>query len=320
MVTELNFVNHNNERFTSFEYDYHLNFVLSGFSKLIYDQSNFRLRFTDSVFLITLGMIIPSVIVYFASLKEKIRFGLSNVLATLVIAVLMTLPLSLPIWENVSVLQKTQFPWRWLAVISMCGAIFAAAGFKLLFEYFPTNKRPLVILTAGLMIAGFAFTFIRVMQPLIQNPKKDFNQIVERLKTSRSNDAWWTIWATGEAIRGSGVISINDRQFELISSRPTEKVIKFSEGATVKARLNIFYYPHWKAFAGDREIEVGRNEDGSMLLYLPAEEIEVKIIFVEPSFVRVAYHLSFLAWILFFLSAGFLSLKNFKSPQLSNID
>ncbi len=49
-------------------------------------------------------------------------------LATLVVAVLLTLPISAPLWALPLPLRRVQFPWRVLTLVSLCGAALAALG------------------------------------------------------------------------------------------------------------------------------------------------------------------------------------------------
>ena len=70
-------------------------------------------------------------------------------------------PLSLFLWEHVSLLQKIQFPWRLLGLLSLLGSVIVAISFDKVREIFRSNLRPLGILAVGFILAGVVFTLPR---------------------------------------------------------------------------------------------------------------------------------------------------------------
>jgi uncharacterized membrane protein len=314
MLTELNFVAHNNERFISADYDFRRHFLVSEIFDRIFNLNNLKIRFIDTVFFITLGIIISCALLYFANLKDKREFKLASIAAPLAFALFMLSPLSLPVWENFTVLQKVQFPWRWMTIISVCGTIFIAAGAANLLDFSKRSSRPLVFLALGLIVVAFAFNFLKTMNPLITYPRAELNQISARLKDSRSNDCWWTVWMNNGAFQiKERAFAGSDRIIEIRNWQPTQKIVKVSAGETNSLILAAIYYPHWRAEVNGISVQVQNNGDGLISVPIPVKESIVNLYFQEPFAVRTASVISVFTWLI--LIAGiipgfFINLKN----------
>ncbi|MEK7723093.1 MAG: 6-pyruvoyl-tetrahydropterin synthase-related protein [Acidobacteriota bacterium] len=302
MVSELSFVNHATEEFTSGAYDFHKNFV-GAFLYLPFAEYDDRtLWFCDLMLFITLALFIPSAILYYRNRQEK-QPKLFSVVALLAFAIFISTPLSLPIWENLEPLQKVQFPWRWLAVISMSGVIFVAAGYETFISYFQSEKRPVAILTIGLIFAGFVFTVTQVIKPASFIPQDQFNESIAKLESKDSYPCWWAIWSKSEAFKEKTKVLAKDRQIEIQDWNLQEKRFQISAGEAQNLRLALFYYPYWKATVNEKMIELKPAADGTILLPIENEKTDVRVWFEEPAKIKNITLLSMFSWFILFLSA-----------------
>ena len=307
MILEMDFVKHSTAQFTLDRYDFRNHLAFSYFFSEAQNEVLKNLWYLDTLMLITFGVFLPSVFVFYRSRKTSDAPKLWNVLTVLAFSVFISSILSKPIWENFSLLQKIQFPWRWLSVISMCGVIFNAAVFEDLLKFFRTEKRWVVFLSGGLISAALFFSAYKIMRPVDQYSRADFNPMVERLRTAGSYECWLPIWANPEAIPDSRLAS-GDRPRETVADKQTEKIFRFPAGAPVTTQIKTFYYPHWQAFANNEKIEVGKAASGAILLSIPAEETIVRLEFVEPAYIKTANYVSVFSWAGLFGLAAFLSL------------
>ncbi len=82
--------------------------------------------------------------------KHKTRFlPAFSITASFLIATFMITPLSRPLWDNLPLLPFTQFPWRFLSVQALFGAI-AVGGLALL----PKHKLIVPLLIVGIAVSG----------------------------------------------------------------------------------------------------------------------------------------------------------------------
>lgn len=294
LVTEINLVNHNSPEFTSDIYDFHKNFAFAYFFTSAEDRVAMQLFYVDKLILFTLSIFIPALFFYFLFKKKQGISKLSGIIAFLAFSIFITMELSVGIWEIMPILSKIQFPWRFLSVVSLGGAICVAAGIENILASLKTAKRPLAILALGFMFMGVAFTTTQVMRPFYQNPKEHFEPMVNRLSDSISYEYWWSIWAKKDALTET---DISVRNYTEISRSQKEIIIEFDEGNPIKTPVKLFYYPHWKATVNDISVTIEKDENGVILVPIPAEKSKVRIYFEEPFLVKAASFLSILSWL-----------------------
>jgi hypothetical protein len=92
---------------------------------------------------------------------------------------------------------------------------------------------------------------------------------------------------------------------------PQQRVFHVEAGAATEARVQTFFYPHWKATAGGRNLTVHPDHDGTLVVVLPSEATDVNLEFREPNRSRYASGLSLLGWGLI----GGLSLRRKRSSS-----
>jgi len=296
MLLEIGFVKHNTEQFTLDRYDYRLNFAFSYFFTEGGAQTMQTLWFLDTMLLVTLGAFLPCAAIYYLYARSAETPKLFNALILLVFSVFMASAVSEKVWENIAFLQKIQFPWRWLAIVSLTGVIFNAAAFETVVKLFRTEKRWLAFLVFGLIFAAFAFTAVKIMRPVYQYPRADFNPLVERLRTAASYECWMPVWVKNKELQ-SVQASAEERPREIVSNRQTEKILRFPAGKPAAAEIKTFYYPHWRASVNGENIAVGKADNGAILLQIPAEETVVKLEFVEPFYATASKIVSVLCWL-----------------------
>lgn len=297
MISELNFVKHSTEEFTSQFYDFHINFLVAFLYVPVSSYNDRSLWFADLMLLITLALILPGALIFYCKTKGTSKPKLYNAAFLLIFAVFISTPLSLFIWDNFKILQKVQFPWRWLAIISLCGVIFTAAGFEYLGECFRTKMRPLALIMVGLIIAGVVFSATQVIKPAVYIPRREFIEKVKKLPDAPSYDCWLAVWSVKTALANTERVSTKDRKVDNIVWNPTTRVFRVAEGEAQTARIATFYYPHWQATINGEEVTIEKDTDGVILIPLPPQQAEVRLFFREPFFVRAANILSAAGWL-----------------------
>lgn len=317
MVTELSWIKHSSEAYFSSIFDYRQNFLFAPQNIINFQTDTSVLWFADLMLLATLLISIPSVILFIKNRRSLSRFQIS-IAFIFIISFLMTTPLSKPIWDNLAFLQKVQFPWRWLGIVSVSGAVFSSVGILHFAEKMNANKNHLLSIGLGLILTFYVFTSAFVIKQAVYLPREKFQTQITGMKSGKSFDCWWTIWMNSDALKVKDKLLIQNRNAEIVSWNPTVKEFKVSAGEAPSLRVATFYYPHWKATVNNRNVKIEKSEDSSISVPLPQESSSVRLYFQEPYFVRIANFSALAIWLIFFIMGGILFYKKFRAVKITD--
>jgi hypothetical protein len=304
MVEELSFVNHTLPQFTERKYDFHQNFLAGILYVPIAEYGETSLWFTDLLFAITLAIFVPAFFLYFINRNRVERRTVSPMVAVLCVVIFLATPLSLPLWTALPALDRIQFPWRFLGLISLAGSVIVATSFDDLMGAFRTKFRPLALIAAGLIVAGFAFTAAQVIRPATFSSRAEFDMNFERYRNDQSYECWWPVSAKQTALRDRVLASALDRSVEIANWTNDQRQFNIGDGPEAKVRVATFYYPFWKASAGDASLDVQPANDGSILIDVPTGPAAVTLTFVKPDYETYSRYISLVAWLAVLITAA----------------
>ena len=302
MITEFEFVRHATSEFSVAAYDFHSNFALSYFYVGAEKYSAGSLWFCDLVLLMSAMFFVPALLASIPLIKRR---SLLPLIALLFLGLFMATPVSLPVWEHFPLLQKVQFPWRWLAIISMAGAVISALSFDCLTRFFPTQRRPVAILIGGLVLTGAIFTATQVIRPVNYFSLDEFAKLMQGLQDAKSYECWWPVWANKKALSVTEKVSITDRKYEIESWQPNERRLDIDDGAPQTVRIATFWYPRWRAEVNGSPVEVSSDENGAILIPVPAEKATVRLWFQETRGFYIACWISAITWLIILSILGY---------------
>jgi hypothetical protein len=97
-----------------------------------------------------------------------------------------------------------------------------------------------------------------------------------------------------------GRVESNGRAFSIESWEPAKRVLNISAGPAEEVRVRTYYYPYWVAKANNKLLPTHPDEDGSLLISLPAGAASVVLEFEEPTRTHGASLIAALGWIFIF--------------------
>jgi hypothetical protein len=288
--------------------DYRHNFVLSTFS-----PENLNVWWMNIIALMMVLLSAPVVLLLRRNAVNE-RKQLRVVGLFTLFTVFMTVPLSRPIWNVLTPLRETQFPWRWLTLVSMGVAILTAGALPLLVQSDKKTDRIKRILIVGAMSIGVAFSFSHVVREAQFLQAREFENTLADVRGSQSINYWLPIGAnpaaTAMAVEVEAFDETGNRAVSVQSWTPESRRFSVAAGNPIEARVRTFYYPHWTARSGDRKLNTRADKDGVLLVSLPAEAVTVDLKFEEPRRTHVSSAVS-LAGVLFI---GMLALPLRRKP------
>lgn len=303
ILTELKWIQLASEKYYTVDfYDYRENFVFSFKYLAGLDADIHHLWFFDLLFVVTLLFTVPFAILVYKKADSEKKKLLKNVAVTATFTIFILTPLSIFVWDNVKILQKVQFPWRWLSVFSLFSIIFVSAGFEFALSFAKTKMRPLLLILCGLLFIGIAFSVTQVIKQALFIPPNEFKQLTETIISRPNNEEFLPLWANKETSKINEKIQLN-RITEVTEWKPTRKTFKIAAGNEEFARISQFYYPHWSAKIDNADAEIKPADDGAILIKIPQNETTVSLEFSEPQSIKATIAVSLFT--LIFLIIGF---------------
>lgn len=186
-------------------------------------------------------------------LKKEKKWILTVLLASLIFSIFIMLPISDFIWRNVSILQKFQFPWRFLSVVVFCTAVLSASSVVLI-----KNRKSSFIFTAAVcFLAVLLNSPYYKVQGYLQKPENFYTGIYDSTTDTGESAPVWSIRfmekrpkGYAEFINGSGSIK---SQYRDTATRKYEILVESKEA---RIRENTLYFPNWVVVVNGKKQEI----------------------------------------------------------------
>jgi hypothetical protein len=314
MVSEMSWLNHATERYSSGHF-----YFANRFFPLYFHAtaSDFKDNFIGSDIISALCLLFlatPIVYLFYRKRKDAEISRASHVFRSVLplglFAFFMITPLSFPVWKILSPLQKIQFPMRWMAIVAMCGAVVTAAAVHFLLKGNFLKQRIWSYVSVSFLSLFLLLNFVYIWYPSAFVPiaREKFENNMRELPEKQNYVFWWSIWSKPEALRVTEKVLAENRQATVTDWQPEERSFTIEGGTPTKARIATFYYPRWKATVNNNPVNVETDENGVMLIPIPAEKSAVRIFFQEPPSITIAAVFSIVAW-LFIITMFLLCLR-----------
>jgi uncharacterized membrane protein YfhO len=255
----------------------------------------------DVTVILTIVLLIPALISVFFFRNEMSSEKFVVVRALIVTAAFTFLMLSRPsqfIWERIELLQKIQFPWRFLSVLSLMCVVSTSICLPTVIEAHAKLKRWLLYPMLAIIVCIALFDYTQLIVPSAPYTTNEFHKIVSGIYTDPIWEGWLPIWANKKAFDNSNEVNMIDRKVKIQEWNSEEKIFSVDAGPASTARIAAFYYPYWNAYIDNQPVEVGRDQDGLIEISVPDRAAQIRITFEEPSRYRISYLASAIAWML----------------------
>ena len=304
LVSELNWLAHNGqEHYASGYYDFSLWLfpnVLASRSLFVYVMTSWLF---DIAIVLTVALTIPALICLLRGYAGRNNSVQRVLIASLVTALFAFFMLSRPsyyLWSNITFLQKLQFPWRWLSILSMLCVVLFTLSVPHLMSRFRKFERFVAYPALALVVAIMLFDITQIIIPSAPVPSAEMAQIEERLTTQPIWKGWWPIWAKEKAFDNTERVIAASRKVDITNWTPESKEFVVQPGQPVSVGVQTFYYPRWKATVNGRASEIGMDENGAITIPVSGEVSRVHLYFEEPLIIKGSYVVSSVIWLLGF--------------------
>ena len=297
LISEINWVKHNLQTYSTDFLDFKQHFFL------LSNQSKEVLPPIDNAIILLILSLLPLVFYFFRNLRNDLNSKAENkfYLALLVgglFCLFMMTSASIIIWDNLPVLQKIQFPWRWLTAASLIGSLSLAVALNNFIKDYQQNRKLHINLGLLFFASIFFYFFSQTIAPSIALTKTDFEKEIVGLKERKGCECWQPLWSKIEAIKNTEQVRIQDRNYKISDWKAEQRTISIAQGKAQTIEISTFYYPHWKVLINNTPAEISPGDSGLISFSVPAQESQVFLYFQEPPKNTIAFYFSAFTWLL----------------------
>ena len=287
-------------------YDYHLNFLFSTVA-----LTNRNTWYANVLALAVIGFLLPGVFFIKRSIgNEKSVPGVKAAFAVLLATFLMATPLSRPVWAIVPKLSEIQFPWRWLSVVSLMGALLVAASIPKLRDQFE-KLRPRDFAVGLAFALSLAFIGTQIIWDCEYIGRVKFETLAHDVRGAVSFKDYLPVWAHefSDVEKMNERVESGSRQVTIKMWEPEHRSFHVDAGAETNLRVRTYFYPHWTARAEGRVLPASATSDGLLQVSAPARAIDIDLTFERPAS-RVFEMIATVSWALIIGAFGFWTIKS----------
>ncbi|MCL4359709.1 hypothetical protein M1555_00440 [Patescibacteria group bacterium] len=225
-------------------------------------------------------------IVLWRSKKKHIRTILIALLVLLACTLFLMTEWSLPVWDHVRILQKFQFPWRFLAVpVIICASIASVAGSQLP----PKPGRYVFAATIFLVI----FTTYGMWQPrgYINKPESFYTGIYPGTTDTGESSPIWSVRFMEKAPKGPALVIEGNAAIKPVARRTTLHIYTVNAGTRTRIVENTLYFPGWTVTVDGKVVPVEFQDPryrGLMTYWVERGRHEVVVAFGDTKLRRVS--------------------------------
>lgn len=279
------------------------------FTKWNYGGGN---QLSKEIGLLQLVSIILAAWLSVISKEKRVRWFMGISLMMLFISLFLMLDISLPIWNTITVLQKFQFPWRFLTI-----TVFISAVLGGVVATFISKSILKIILVLGIVIILFNTNHMWKVQAYLFKSESFFTGIYNGTTDTGESSPIWSVRfmehqpiAPLEFINGKGEIIIVERN-------TTKRVYRINVSERARLVENTLYFPGWKVLIDGIPQTIEFQDPayrGLMTFYVDKGQHDVTIVFQETKLRQMANGISIVTSILLVVILFF----SFKEKQYVN--
>lgn len=242
---------------------------------------------------------------------SKNNFLLKFSLTVFLLSIFIMTYYSKPIWDILSILQKFQFPWRFLTLSVFSTAVIGSAVFRKI-------ARKYAILPAAIIVILLLFTNYKYWHAngYLNFPESLYSSVYNSTTdTGESSPVWSVRFMESQATSNIEVIEGSATINELFRSN-THHIYQIETKEKVRVKENTLYFPGWRIRINNKEIKPefqDPNHRGLMTFFVEKGVSVIDIKFQETRLRKIANIISLSGLILTILYAIIIKYKHGKA-------
>lgn len=198
-----------------------------------------------------LGILISFFVI--KKIKKENRLLLISLLVILFSSLFIMLPVSDFIWTRVSILQKFQFPWRFLSVVVFTTAVLSSATVLLFKSKKYAWYYTIVICVAALLVYAPYYK----VQGYQYKPESFYSGIYDSTTDTGESAPIWSIRFMEKRPLNNTAFITGKGDIKLISRDSTTRLYEVHvETPSARIRENTLYFPNWSVYVNGKEVPI----------------------------------------------------------------
>jgi hypothetical protein len=276
-------------------YDYRLNFLFSPSA-----LTNRNTWYANILALAAIGFLLPGVVFIVRSFKgDKSNRVLNAPFILLLVTLFMATSLSKPVWAIIPKLSEVQFPWRWLSVASLMGALLFAGSIPKWKEQFRAKLRPRDLAVGLTFALSLVFIGTQIISDCDYIGRAKFEPLAQEVRGAVSFKDWLPLWARDfdHVEKMSAKADAGERPVTVTAWEAERRTFHLGPGTENTLRVHTYFYPHWKARSDGQTLPITTTADGLLLISAPTQAADIELSFEHPARVHVFEMVTISSWI-----------------------
>ncbi|OGG08350.1 hypothetical protein A2154_01525 [Candidatus Gottesmanbacteria bacterium RBG_16_43_7] len=281
----------------------------SSFYSFIYSPWNYggSAEFSKQIGLVHwIGIIL---LLYFL-VKKKFKFSQTALyigcLAVLVLTLFLMTPISTFVWNSVSILQKFQFPWRFLSVTVFVSAFLAASGFFHAIQIITDRyqlKEKYTIFVLSFLILALTYTMWQPKGYLIK-PESFYTYVYNGTTDTGESSPIWSVRFMERRPAVPAFVAQGHAAIRLLQKTTTERDYEIKSESKTRIVENTLYFPGWRVYVDGYPVSVEFQDPtyrGLITYWLESGSHVVNLRFTDTKIRRLADDVSLTGLVVLFI-------------------
>lgn len=278
------------------------------FGKLLYTKWNYGGEFdlSKEVGFLHWASVLGSIGLFIKTKEKKLRVFILGALGVFVASILIQLTPSLYIWNTVTILQKFQFPWRFLTISMFIGSVLGALVLSRLTKH---TKTVVIVLTIGVLVFSS-----RMYRPngYLSFPESYYTSVFESTTDTGESGPIWSVRFMEDY--PSAPLEVVDGAATIEERYRNSVIHEYGVNATKKTLLveNTLYFPGWNIEVDGERVPIEFQNPqyrGLMTFYVDEGQHDVRVVFGDTKVRQYSNYLSIVGGVLVLMML-FINKKN----------
>ena len=232
----------------------------------------------------------------------------------------MATSLSQPLWAVIPKLSEVQFPWRWLSITSLMGALVFAGSIPKWMERFRAKLRPRDFAVVLAFALSLAFTATQIIKEGDYIDRAKFEPMTQDVRGAVSFKDWLPAAARDfmNVQKMSARIDAGARPVTINTWEAERRTFHVGAGVENTLQVRTYFYPLWKARSGSEVLSTTATADGLLLISAPTQAADIELTFEHPLRVHLCELISIISWILIIGTLGSVFINSRRSHLRPN--